>query len=58
MPENDKNRHFGTDKDSDKKRDEEQLQEGLEDTFPASDPVSATGSSITGAPKKASPSKR
>ena len=31
---------------------EEQLDEGLEDTFPASDPVSATGSSITGPPPK------
>ncbi len=30
---------------------EEQLDEGLEDTFPASDPVSVTGSSTTGAPK-------
>lgn len=31
---------------------EEQLDEGLEDTFPASDPVSATNSSITGPPSK------
>ena len=31
---------------------EEQLDEGLEDTFPASDPVSATSSSITGPPPK------
>lgn len=31
---------------------EEQLNEGLEDTFPASDPVSATNSSITGPPPK------
>ncbi|MER9305207.1 hypothetical protein NKJ06_13160 [Mesorhizobium sp. M0293] len=29
---------------------EEELEEGLEDTFPASDPVSITGSSISGAP--------
>ncbi|CAN7432664.1 hypothetical protein [Rhizobium sp. LjRoot258] len=27
---------------------EEELEEGLEDTFPASDPVSVTGSSISG----------
>ena len=32
-------------------RDEE-LEEGLEDTFPASDPVSVTSSSIPGGPKK------
>ena len=31
---------------------EEQLEEGLEDTFPASDPVSATTSTITGPPPK------
>ncbi|CAN7344802.1 hypothetical protein [Mesorhizobium sp. LjRoot246] len=31
---------------------EEELEEGLEDTFPASDPVSITGSSISGAPEK------
>lgn len=31
---------------------EEELDEGLEDTFPASDPVSVTGSSTTGAPSK------
>ncbi|MBZ9795049.1 hypothetical protein [Mesorhizobium sp. ES1-4] len=31
---------------------EEELEEGLEDTFPASDPVSITGSSIPGAPGK------
>ena len=31
---------------------EEELEEGLEDTFPASDPVSITGSSISGAPAK------
>jgi hypothetical protein len=30
--------------------DEEELEEGLDDTFPASDPVSITGSSIPGAP--------
>jgi hypothetical protein len=30
--------------------DEEELEEGLEDTFPASDPVSVTGSSISGGP--------
>lgn len=30
---------------------EEELQEGLEDTFPASDPVSPTGTSIPGKPK-------
>ncbi|MDX8530518.1 hypothetical protein RFM41_02045 [Mesorhizobium sp. VK25A] len=32
--------------------EEEELEEGLEDTFPASDPVSITGSSIPGAPAK------
>jgi len=52
MPNTEKKRHLDIDKDADKKREEEELQEGLEDTFPASDPVSATGSSITGAPKK------
>lgn len=52
MPNTEKKRHLDIDKDTDKKREEEELQEGLEDTFPASDPVSATGSSITGAPKK------
>lgn len=31
---------------------EEELEEGLEDTFPASDPVSITGTSISGAPAK------
>jgi hypothetical protein len=52
MPNTEKKRHLDIDKDAEKKRQEEELQEGLEDTFPASDPVSATGSSITGAPKK------
>jgi hypothetical protein len=31
---------------------EEELEEGLEDTFPASDPISITGTSISGAPAK------
>ncbi|RUX70919.1 hypothetical protein EN990_30245, partial [Mesorhizobium sp. M7A.F.Ca.US.005.03.1.1] len=31
---------------------EEELEEGLEDTFPASDPVSITGTAIPGAPAK------
>jgi hypothetical protein len=31
---------------------EEQLQQGLEDTFPASDPVSVTTSLISGCPKE------
>jgi len=31
---------------------EEQLQEGLEDTFPGSDPVSVTDTVIPGRPKK------
>lgn len=31
---------------------QEELQEGLEETFPASDPVSITGTSISGAPAK------
>jgi hypothetical protein len=30
---------------------EEELQEGLEETFPASDPVSITGTTIPGAPE-------
>ncbi|RRI07802.1 hypothetical protein EH240_00750 [Mesorhizobium tamadayense] len=32
--------------------EDEELEEGLEDTFPASDPVSITGTSISGAPAK------
>lgn len=32
--------------------EEEELEEGLEDTFPASDPVSITGTAIPGAPAK------
>lgn len=31
---------------------EEELEEGLEDTFPASDPVSVTSTTTTGAPKQ------
>lgn len=31
---------------------EEELDEGLEDTFPASDPVSVTSTTTTGAPKQ------
>ncbi|WP_246259267.1 MULTISPECIES: hypothetical protein [Chelativorans] len=31
---------------------EEELEKGLEDTFPASDPVSATQTTRTGAPKE------
>lgn len=31
---------------------DEELEEGLEDTFPASDPVSATSTTTTGAPKQ------
>ena len=31
---------------------EEELEEGLEDSFPASDPVSVTSPSIPGGPKK------
>ncbi|MEO4000065.1 hypothetical protein [Mesorhizobium sp. CAU 1732] len=30
----------------------DELEEGLEDTFPASDPVSVTSTTTTGAPKK------
>ena len=37
---------------SDADEREEELEEGLEDTFPASDPVSVTSSSISGGPKK------
>lgn len=36
----------------DKSTLEEQLQEGLEDTFPASDPVSVTSTAIAGRTKK------
>jgi hypothetical protein len=36
---------------------EEELEEGLEDTFPASDPVSITGTSISGAPARPGKSK-
>lgn len=36
---------------------EGELDEGLEDTFPASDPVSITGTSITGAPARAGKAK-
>jgi hypothetical protein len=35
-----------------KSRLEEELDEGLEDTFPASDPVSVTSTTTTGAPKQ------
>ncbi|MGS1094106.1 hypothetical protein ACVCNR_05885 [Aquamicrobium terrae] len=35
----------------------EELEEGLEDTFPASDPVSVTSSAIPGGPKKPGQSK-
>lgn len=34
------------------KNKEEELEEGLEDTFPASDPVSVTVSTVPGSPKK------
>lgn len=37
---------------------EGELEEGLEDTFPASDPVSPTSSTTLGAPKRPSASKR
>ena len=52
MPENEKKRHLDIEKNNDKASKEDELQEGLEDSFPASDPVSVTGSSITGAPKE------
>lgn len=42
----------GREDELEKKRKEEQLDEGLEDTFPASDPVSVTNSGITGPPPK------
>jgi hypothetical protein len=32
---------------------QEELDEGLEDTFPASDPVSVTSTAIPGSPRKA-----
>jgi hypothetical protein len=35
-----------------KKDKDQQLDEGLEDTFPASDPISVTSTSIPGGPKK------
>ena len=31
---------------------QEELEEGLEDTFPASDPVSATSTTVSGSPPK------
>lgn len=37
---------------------EEELEEGLEDTFPASDPVAVTNTSISGAPAKPGKPKR
>lgn len=37
---------------------EEELEEGLEDTFPASDPVAITSTSISGAPAKPGKAKR
>ena len=37
---------------------EEELEEGLEDTFPASDPVSITATSISGAPARPGKAKR
>lgn len=33
-------------------RNSDELDEGLEDTFPASDPVSATSTTTTGAPRR------
>lgn len=41
-----------------KKDPQEELEEGLEDTFPASDPVSITGTAIPGAPKSPGKPKR
>lgn len=35
-----------------RKTPDDELEEGLEDTFPASDPVSVTSTTTTGAPKK------
>ncbi|NGN44325.1 hypothetical protein G6N74_24955 [Mesorhizobium sp. CGMCC 1.15528] len=39
-------------KEIENKTAEEELEEGLEDTFPASDPISVTSTSISGGPKK------
>jgi hypothetical protein len=39
----------------DRKTLEEQLDEGLEDSFPGSDPVSVTSSLISGGPKQKPP---
>ncbi|TIN19731.1 MAG: hypothetical protein E5X93_18575 [Mesorhizobium sp.] len=36
----------------DREIEEEELEEGLEDTFPASDPVSITSTTIPGGPAK------
>jgi hypothetical protein len=36
----------------DKARDEEELEEGLENTFPASDPISVISTSIPGKPRR------
>jgi hypothetical protein len=38
--------------DEEKKRLEEELEEGLEDSFPASDPVSVVSTGIPGSPRK------
>lgn len=38
-----------------KQEQEEELEEALEDTFPASDPISVISSSIPGKPKKKRP---
>jgi len=50
MPETGKRRTAG--RAEDKGTLEEQLQEGLEDTFPASDPVSVVSTTIPGRAKK------
>ncbi|RJG44002.1 MULTISPECIES: hypothetical protein [unclassified Mesorhizobium] len=39
-------------RDKENKTKEEELEEGLEDTFPASDPISVISTSISGGPKK------
>lgn len=43
---------------AERRKSEEQLEEGLDDTFPASDPVSATRASRTGRPAPPSPDRK
>ena len=52
-PPSDKQPHFPDDDHLDDKQAlDEELDEGLEDSFPASDPVSVTSTAIPGAPRR------